>query len=197
MKLNQIKSLGDFMIYCKFPYWYQSKIKEMKLGDTLFMGQYREKIKKTDDHFFVAEAWVEKHRGYFCFYATWTLPTKEKRGFIMTSGKFKIKNSQILFVDEKECDSTKENVKLFSLVCRYLQCILKSFSIDEKQSYFKKGTSPLLMGIRVDQDWIGYQPSFKDGNVRQIFHLNYADCAPHQLNAIVSASMALGLIKDE
>ncbi|MEX0446546.1 hypothetical protein [Xenorhabdus sp. SGI246] len=197
MKIENIKTISDFMLYCKYPYWYQSKIKEMKLGDTLFMGQYREKIKKSHENYFVAEAWIEKHRGYFSFYATWTFPTKEKRCFIMTSGKFKIKNSQIFFFNEKESEIEKENVRLFSLVCRYLHCILKSFSSDDCQAYFKKGTTPLLMGVRVNQDWIGYKKSFIDSNVKKPCFLSYANNAPHQLHAIVSASMALGLIKDE
>lgn len=161
----------------------------MKVGDTLFFGQYREKIERKTDDYFVAEAWIEKHCGFYLFYATWTFPTKESRPFIMCSGKFKTKNSEIIFIDDN-----KESVKSFSLVCRYLHCILKSFSKKDCHKYFKKGTTPLLMGVRVNKDWIGYEKSLIDNDIKKCCYLNYSKCEPHQVKAIVAASMALGII---
>lgn len=196
MKLKKIKTIGDFMLYCKMPYWYQSKIKEMKVGDILFLGQYRQSI---DDaiglDYYLAEAWIEKYHGFYGFYATWTIPTKEQRAFIMTSGKFKIIKNEICFIEGHHSDYDKSGIKQFSLVCRYLNWILKSLSKDECQQYFKQGTKPLLMGVHVNKDWIGYQQSVFHHDIQQRGYLNYKNYAPTpQLKAIVNASMALGLI---
>lgn len=190
MKLNKVKTVGDFMMYCKYPYWYQSKIKDMKLGDTLFIGQYREAINNSNEDYFTAEAWIEKHRGFFTFHATWTFPTKENRAFIMAFGKFKIQKSEILFDSGSE-----EKIKSFSLVCRYLQRILKSLSMKERLTYFSQGTAPLLMGVLVDKNWIGYKPSFKDNDIKQPYHVDYSNNSPHQLKSLVSVAMALGAIE--
>lgn len=194
MKLNQIKTIGDFMLYCKMPYWYQAKIKEMKVGDTFFMGQYRQFIENCEDEY-VAEAWIEKHHGFFEFYGTWTFPSRS--GFIMTYGKFKIHKSEINFIEGNYEEYEKSGVRMFALICRYLHSILKTFSHDEKMFYIKKGTSPLLMGVRVDKKFIGYKRLYNQ-ETKKFYSLDCHRYAPMpQLQAIVSASIALGLINTE
>lgn len=146
MKLNQIKTLGDFMFYCKMPYYYQAKIKKMKVGDTFFMGQYREFIENNDDEY-VAEAWIEKHHGFFAFYGTWTFPSRS--GFIMTYGKFKIHKSEINFIEGNHEEYEKSGVRMFALVCRYLHAILKNAHMMKKCFTLKKAHHLYLWGLEL------------------------------------------------
>ena len=95
MKISEIKITYDLMKYCKRPLYFQSNLRNMKVGDTYLLGICRDVVvdNKTS---FVAEAWIEKYRGLYKFYGTWTIPTNPRRGFIMTNGSFKILKGGII-----------------------------------------------------------------------------------------------------
>lgn len=107
MKISSIKTVYDLMRYCRMSLCFQRSIRDMKVGDTFILGKYTQPASYDGDSFcvpprysacldgseacFVAEAWIEKERGAYYFYGTWTFPTKPRRSFIMTFGEFKIR----------------------------------------------------------------------------------------------------------
>lgn len=95
------------------------------------------------------EAWIEKERGFFSFYATWTFPTKTERGFIMTAGEFRVCKGGLIEFDKKDDD-----VKHFALVCRYLAQMLRKMSYEDEKVYFEKKSSPLFNGVWLNSDFI-------------------------------------------
>ncbi len=114
MKVSSIKTVYDFMRYCRMPLWFQRSIRDMKVGDTFILGKYTQPVSHDSDSFcvpprysacldgseacFVAEAWIEKERGVYSFYATWTFPTKPERAHVMTFGEFRIHKGGIIRV---------------------------------------------------------------------------------------------------
>lgn len=187
MKLNKIKTISDFLIYCRMPIYFKSQINKMNVGDIFFLGQYKEAIPNSDAHF-IAEAWIEKERGQYTFNATWTMSTKSRRPLIMTSGSFNIsKGGHIKFDDELE------EVKQFSLVCRYIGFYLRYYPI-EMQKYFDAHSKPLFIGVWLDKNYISKEPYF-DTSIQKYLYLDYQDYAPtHQLKAIIDVGMAMGAI---
>lgn len=176
MKMDSIRTVFDFMRYCKMPLWFQRPIKEMKVGDIFILGKYTHPMKYSRDAFyvaspndcevcFVAEAWIEKKRGEYAFYATWTFPTKSTRPHVMTYGTFNVgKKGAIAFTKKNDA------VRLFSLVCRYLAKLLNVMSMEDKKSYFSANSTPLFCGLWLDEDLIEKRERAKeiDGKIRPI-----------------------------
>lgn len=203
MNVNSIKTVYDFMAYCRMPLCFQRKIKDMKIGDTFILGKYAQRISgeesyglipvSHDEACYVAEAWIEKERGFYSFFGTWTFPTKPTRAFVMTSGKFKILKGGVIEFAESE------SVKSFALVCRYLVWLVKKMPKEEKQRYFSANSVPLFMGIWLDSDLVerktrAYPEEGKPKPVR----MDYSNFAPtHQLAAIVDAGLSVGAIQFE
>ncbi len=158
------------------PLWFQRSIRDMKVGDTFILGKYTQPVSHYSDLFcvppryslnggeacFVAEAWIEKERGVYSFYATWTFPTKPGR-----------KNN---------------SVRSFALVCRYLAFMLGSMSIEDKKVYFSGNSTPLFNGVWLDSDCIERRVRATqqiDGKIKRV-RINYKDYMPTpQLCAIV------------
>ncbi|MBC3997520.1 hypothetical protein H8R20_18200 [Morganella morganii] len=175
----------------------------MKIGDTFILGKYAQRISgeesyglipvSHDEACYVAEAWIEKERGFYSFFGTWTFPTKPTRAFVMTSGKFKILKGGVIEFAESE------SVKSFALVCRYLVWLVKKMPKEEKQRYFSANSVPLFMGIWLDSDLVerktrAYPEEGKPKPVR----MDYSNFAPtHQLAAIVDAGLSVGAIQFE
>ncbi|EEG9646617.1 hypothetical protein GNN13_23030, partial [Salmonella enterica] len=144
MKVSSIKTVYDFMRYCRMPLWFQRSIRDMKVGDTFILGKYTQPVSYDSDSFcvpprysacldgseacFVAEAWIEKERGIHSFYATWTFPTKPERAHVMTFGEFRISKGGII-----EFDNNDHAVRSFALVCRYLAHMLSCMSDEDKK----------------------------------------------------------------
>lgn len=196
MKLDSIEKIGDFMRYCKMPYYYQATIKSMLVGDTFYLGKKTTPIDDTNEDFgnYVCEAWIEKERGVFKFYATWTYPTKPSRPFIMAQADVKIdRNGDMHFIGENG------SLHPFATVCRYISHYLARMSKEDKQIYYKSGTSPLFSGVRIDKNGLGYKPRYTtdDGQLVRKW-MNYKNYLPsHQLEAIVTAGIYLGQIELE
>lgn len=203
MKVNSIKTVYDFMCFCRMPLWFQRSIRDMKVGDTFILGKYTQPVSHDGDTFyvpqpeddneacFVAEAWIEKERGVYSFHATWTFPTKPERPFIMTWGEFKIRNGGVIEFDEKTDD-----VRFFAKVCRYLVHMLDRMSYDDKKVYFEKKSVPLFNGVWLDSEFNERRQRAieMDGKIKLAW-VNYKNHMPtHQLSAIVEASFALGIL---
>lgn len=202
MKISSIKTVYDFMRYCRMPLYFQRSVRDMKVGDTFILGKYTQHLSGEENSVlmpvsdgepcYVAEAWIEKERGFYSFFGTWTFPTKPTRAFIMTSGKFKILKGGIIEFEKSEL------VKSFALVCRYLMWLVKKMPKEEKQRYFSANSVPLFMGIWLDSDLIerktrAYLAEGKPKPVR----MDYSEYAPtHQLAAIVDAAFSLGVIQE-
>lgn len=184
MKLNSVKTVYDLMTYCKMNKFFQRDIRDMKVGDTYFLGQYKESIPSNYTGEFIAEAWIEKERGIYKFYGTWTFTTKEERPHIMTFGEFKIiKGGVIEFADNMK------GVREFALVCRYLDLIRRKMSVEELQMYSSAGTRPLLCGVWLDENYLGRRRHF-DKEKQSMCWLSYKQYAPtQQLAAIVMAGI--------
>lgn len=183
MNVANIKTISDFLFYCRVPIFFKSFIRVMKNEDIFFLGQYKE-------HDFIAEAWIEKtHKDNYSFYATWTFPTKKNRPFIMTFGSFSLfKKGVIQFNDELNC------VKSFSLVCRYIRFITKKATAEDKQFYFRSGMNPFLIGTWLDKNAICRRPHYDVNNKSWVYY-NYENYLPtQQLHAIVMAGMSIGAI---
>lgn len=80
MKMSSIKTVYDFMRYCRMPLYFQRSIRDMKVGDTFILEKYTHPTADDSDAFhvpqrvsddgkahFVAEAWIEKERGLALF----------------------------------------------------------------------------------------------------------------------------------
>lgn len=208
MKMSSIKTVYDFMRYCRMSLCFQRSIRDMKVGDTFILGKYTHPASDYSDSFhvpqrvsddgqahFVAEAWIEKERGFFSFYATWTFPTKTERDFIMTAGKFKVHKGGLIEFDKKD----DNDVRHFALVCRYLSHFLGCMSLEDKKVYFENQSFPLFNGVWLDSDYIERRQSAVevDGKIKPAW-VSYKHYLPtHQLSAIVEAASALGLLQIE
>lgn len=208
MKMNSIKTVYDFMRYCRMPLWFQRSIRDMKVGDTFILGKYTQPVSHDRDSFcvpphysacldgreacFVAEAWIEKERGVYSFYGTWTFPTKPERAHVMTFGKFRISKGGIIEFDDKG-----HAVRSFALVCRYLAHMLNCMSDEDKKVYFKNNSFPLFNGVWLDSDCNERRQRAVevDGKIKRVW-INYKDYMPtHQLSAIVEAAFAMGALQ--
>ncbi|MBW5840011.1 hypothetical protein [Yersinia enterocolitica] len=208
MKVSSIKTVYDFMRYCRMPLWFQRSIRDMKVGDTFIFGKYTHPVSHDSDSFcipprysacldgseacFVAEAWIEKERGIYSFYATWTFPTKPERAHVMTYGEFRIFKGGIIAFDDKD-----HAVRSFALVCRYLAHMLNCMSYEDKEIYFKNNSFPLFNGVWLDSDCNERRQRAieADGKIKRVW-INYKDHMPtHQLSAIVYAALAMGVFK--
>lgn len=203
MKASSIKTVYDFMRYCRMPLYFQRSVRDMKVGDTFILGKYTQLITGEENSVlmpvsdsepcYVAEAWIEKERGFYSFFSTWTFPTKPARAFVMTSGKFKILKVGVIEFAEAE------SVKSFALVCRYLAWLVKKMPKEEKQRYFSANSAPLFMGIWLDSDLVErktrvYLAKGKPKPVR----MDYSNYVPtHQLAAIIDAGLNVGAIQFE
>lgn len=190
MNIRSVKTVYDLMHYCHMPVWCQREIRDMKVGDTYFLGQYKH-VADNDDGDpteFVGEAWIEKERGNYHFYATWTLPLKPNRSLIMTSGTFKILKGGVIDFGENA-----QAVRSFALVSRYLNRIIMNMTPAECDNYYSSGTKPLFRGVCVDKDFISRKVRFiKDGESLKRVKVDYSNFIPtHQLQAIVTAGIAL------
>lgn len=191
MKLEHIKDVYDLMRYCHMPVWCQREVRDMKVGDTYFLGKYKEVLfseELNDDVDFVGEAWIEKERGVYNYYATWTIPMKPSRSFVMTHGQFKIgKGGVVSFVKDSS------PFRSFALVSRYLNRLVMKMSQEQRSEFYKSGSKPLLRGVCIDKDSISRSPHYiKEGeSIRRVW-LNYSNQLPtHPLMAIVTSAVAL------
>lgn len=202
MKASSIKTVYDFMRYCRMPLYFQRSVRDMKVGDTFILGKYTQLITGEENSVlmpvsdsepcYVAEAWIEKERGFYSFFGTWTFPTKPTRAFVMTSGKFKILKGGVIEFAEAE------SVKSFALVCRYLAWLVKKMPKEEKQRYFSANSVPLFMGIWLDSDLVEIKTRvyLEEGKPKPV-RIDYSNYTPtHQLAAIVDAGLAVGAIQD-
>ncbi|EIC0238001.1 TPA: hypothetical protein ACPT1G_004328 [Escherichia coli] len=217
MKVSSIKTVYDFMRYCRMPLWFQRSIRDMKVGDTFILGKYTQPVSHDCDSFcvpprysarldgseacFVAEAWIEKERGIYSFYATWTFPTKPERAHVMTFGEFRIRKGGIIEFDSKNVEPDDKNhaVKNFALVSRYLSHMLNCMSDEDKKVYFKNNSFPLFNGVWLDSDFNERRQRAVevDGKIKLVW-INYKDYMPtHQLSAIVEAAFATGALQLE
>lgn len=206
MKISSIKTVYDLMRYCHMPLYFQRSIRDMKVGDTFIIGKYTQPASYYSDSFyvpqrndgevhFVVEAWIEKERGFFSFYATWTFPTKNERGFTMTAGKFRVRKGGLIEFDKKYDD----DVKNFALICRYLAQMLRKMSYEDERIYFEKQSFPLFNGVWLNSDFIERRQRLinVDGKIKPVW-ISYENHLPtHQLSAIVNAAFALGLLQIE
>lgn len=207
MKMSSIKTVYDLMRYCRMSLCFQRSIREMKVGDVFILGKYTQPFSYERDKFYipeppsdndevfaVAEAWIEKERGAYYFYGTWTFPTKPRRSFIMTFGEFKIRKGGVIeFVDKDD------SVKSFALVCRYLAYLLKKMPLKEKEVYFKNKSHPLFNGIWLDSDYNERKVRAieVEGKIKPLW-VNYKDYMPtHQISAIIDAGFATGALQLE
>lgn len=218
MKQANIKTVYDLMRYCRMPLWFQRSIRDMKVGDTFILGKYTQPVSHSSDLFyvpprhsacldgseacFVAEAWIEKERGVYSFYATWTFPTKPERAFIMTFGEFRILKGGIIEFEDKNVALNDKNhaVRSFALVCRYIDYMLNCMSGEDKNVYFSNNSFPLFNGVWLDSDCIERRKRAiqqVDGRIKSVW-INYKDYMPtHQLSAIVEAAFATGTLQLE
>jgi hypothetical protein len=218
MKVSSIKTVYDLMHYCRMPLWFQRSIRDMKVGDTFILGKYTQPISHNSESFyiplrysacqdggeacFVAEAWIEKERGVYSFYATWTFPTKSERAYVMTFGEFRIRKGGIIEFDNKKVEPDDKNhaVRSFARVCRYLAHMLTCMSDEDKKVYFSNNSSPLFNGVWLDSDCIERRERAiqeVDGRIKRV-RINYKDYMPtHQLSAVVDAAFATGVLELE
>lgn len=193
MKLSSVETVYDFMRYCRMPLYCQREIRDMKVGDIYYLGQYKEKIPEEDDEYLVAEAWIEKERGIYKFYGTWTFPTKPSRPLIMTWGDFKILNAGII----RFCKDG-QGVQQFALVSRYLDSLVMKMSREEQLRYLSAGSKPLFRGVWMNKDYIDRKEHVKyEGKSLRRYRVDYSKHAPtHQLQAIITAGIALNQINE-
>ena len=191
MKLDAVKTVRDLMRYCHMPVWCQREVRDMRVGDIYFLGKYKEVMfsgELNEDVDFVGEAWIEKERGIYKYHATWTIPVKPSRAFVMTSGQFKLLKGGVV-----DFNGDFSSFRSFALVARYLYRLVMKMSNEERHEFYKVGSRPLFRGICIDKESISRRPHYiKDGEVLRRVWLNYSNQLPmHPLQAIVTAAIAL------
>lgn len=194
MKLCEIKTAYDFMRYCRMPLCFQRNIRDMKVGDTFILGQCKKRICDNREGKYLAEAYIEKERGVYKFYGTWTFITKPSRALIMASGDFKILKGGVVKFDEDT-----ESVKSFALICRYIALMLKCMSHDEVMHYLSAGCSPLFNEAWLDSNLIERRERARldEGKVH-FYNVSYKNNAPtNQMKAIVDVAIALDLLGED
>lgn len=194
MKFDSIITVGHFMRYCRMPYWFQPKIKTMRICDVFYIGKVTHPFTEDgeSDGDFVCEAWIEKERGVYHFFATWTMPTKHTRPFIMASCKVNIDKK-----GKMDLIGKKDSLLPFVKVSRYLDFFLRHMSMEEKNVFYKAGAKPLFCGVCIDKNNIGRDIRYvKQGEkvVRQ--RIDFSNHLPtHQMEAIVTAALHLKQIE--
>lgn len=194
MKYSAIKTVYDFMRYCHMPLWCQREIRDMKVGDTYFFGQYKENLPDEEGGFFIAEAWIEKERGVYQFYGTWTFPTKPSRALIMTYGDFKIGKGGVI-----QFSNDGEGIQSFALVSRYLDQLVRKMTTDDRHRYFSAGSKPLYRGVWVDKNYIDRKEHgrYECGSLQR-YRVDYSNHAPtQQLAAVIIAGLALNQLSPD
>ncbi len=191
MKLESVITVYDLMRYCHMPVWCQREVRDMKVGDTYLLGRYRKSYFSDDlneDVEFVGDCWIEKERGLYSFHATWTIPAKPSRAFVMTHGTFKITKGGII-----EFGDDRNAFRPFALVSRYLNRLVMKLTSEERQVYYSAGSKPLLRGVCLDKNSISKKPHYtRDGDSVKRTWLDYSNYLPnHPLEAIVTAGIAL------
>jgi len=192
MKAGNIKTLSEFLRYCKMPIYFKAEIKKMRMGDTFFMGKIPSKYFCING---VCEAWIKKSRGKFTFYSTFTFLTKKNRPLIINHGDFTLKKGDLIIFSEDNCDV--RNINLFGLVCRYLSFFYRNLSTDEWDDLYRKGATPLFYGVLLDSKFITRTGRlFKVNGKHERLRVNCEDYQPeHQLMAIVEAGIKTGNIR--
>lgn len=191
MKIESLRTVYDLMHYCHMPVWCQREVRDMKVGDTYLLGRHRESYFSDDlneDVEFVGDCWIEKERGFYRFNATWTIPAKPSRAFVMTSGNFKILKGGIV-----QFGNDLAAFRSFALVSRYLNRMLMKMTKEERHVYYSAGAKPLLRGVCIDKDSICKKPRYiRNGESLRRTWVNYSNYLPnHPLEAIITAALAL------
>ena len=120
----------------------------MKVGDIFLLGICRERDGDNKSSF-VAEAWIEKYRGLYKFYGTWTIPINPRCGFIMTNGSFKIlKGGIIQFIHNAS------SIQEFALICRRLKWLETKLSCDTIKLYQSRSLMPFASGLWLNSEYI-------------------------------------------
>ncbi|HEN3303473.1 TPA: hypothetical protein U5D50_004263 [Yersinia enterocolitica] len=162
----------------------------MSVGDTFYLGKIVENVK--DDFNAVCEAWIERERCVYKFYATWTFPTKENRSLIITYGDFKLQKGGNI-----EFSNDMKGVKEFALVSRYLDFFIRKLSPDDIRHYRKNGIPPLFSGLWIGKNFVSKKRCVVMINgkhaVRFVRCENYMPT--NQMEAIVSIGIATNQIK--
>jgi len=189
MIAEKIKTLSDFLSYCKMPIYFKADIKKMGVGDIFFMAKIPTKVDGING---VCEAWIEKSRGKYTFFSTFTLLTKRNTRLIVTQGDFSLKNGGLIsFADE---EGIVDKIKQFSLVCRYLILFYKNLSYKEQMMFINRGIKPLFFGVTLNSDFVTKTKQVVMCNGKPTLKfVNCDDFHPEQqLMAIVEAGLETG-----
>lgn len=191
MKLESVITVYDLMRYCHMPVWCQREVRDMKVGDIYLLGRYRKSYfseELNEDVEFVGDCWIEKERSLYSFHATWAIPAKPSRAFVMTHGTFKITKGGII-----EFGDDRNAFRHFALVSRYLNRLVMKLTSEDRQVYYSAGSKPLLRGVCLDKNSISKKPHYtRDGDSVRRTWLDYSNYLPnHPLEAIVTAGIAL------
>ncbi len=188
MRASDIKNVYDLMDYCKKPLYFQRPIRDMNVGDIFLLGICNN-IAGDDKRVFIAEAWIEKHRGIHRFFGTWTIPIKQNRSkFVMTSGELKILKDGTIQLDKTDA------IYSFALVCRYMNWLAKKLTTNAIEQYHSRSLMPFFSGLWLNSKYISKKPFINTEEFKWEY-LDFREYAPtQQLKAIVRAGRELNLI---
>lgn len=189
-RTRPIETLSDFLSYCKMPVFFKAEIKKMKVGDTFILGKHAEKVTENTDG--ICEAWIERVKGSYEYYSTFTVPSKPERPLIINNGSFKLSSKDSIHFIEPE----SRRVRNFAIVCRYLTHLLKKMNKEERYVFHRNGIKPLFYGVWLDSDYVTRKFTAVRENDKLI--RRFTNCKKYQpvkqIEAIINIALATNQI---
>ena len=187
----------DFLRRCHLPPYFRARIREMRVGDTFFMGSIRHDHELEHGGYEgVAEVYVRKERGRYQLYATWTLLTKPTRAHCFVNVAFKLKKGgDFIF----EAVNAEQQLRQICLVSRYIQRLVNNVISEEEKAWFhRRNVQPFFVGVNIDKERTLTRPNLihdEKGNLKRVFYVLPESMMPKpMMECIVDVGIALGHI---
>lgn len=185
------------------PLYFRARIREMRVGDTFFMGsirhQYNADKTSIKGHEGVAEITVSKGRyGLYNLFSVWTILSKPERAMSFSHVSFKIEKGGIFAFTNESAEYIEGNIKQISLTSRFIQRLMKSASNSENNAFYDKGLPPFLCGVTIDKNGLtteSYWPREETDLRRGVRYQFNEDLMPrNMMECIVNLGIAGGII---
>ncbi|GEM77646.1 hypothetical protein [Vibrio sagamiensis] len=152
----------EFLQRCHLPLYFRARIRELRLGDTFFMGSIRKKYDAEDiesDGIVLegfSEVYVRKERGGYKLFATWAMIESSSTPYSAFSVEFKLERGNFIFKGRQ----LEAQLKGICLVSRLIQRLIKGADNVKLEDFTHLNTDPFFMGVRVDKNRVFF---FDDG----------------------------------
>ena len=156
----------DVMQRMHLPLYFRARIREMRVGDTFYMGSIRHQYDADEcgmeGYEGVAEITVTKGRyGLYNIFSIWTILSKPERAMSLSQVSFKVEKGGIFVFTNESAEYIEANLKQISLTSRFMQRLMKNASDSENDAYYDLGMPPFLCGVTIDTNGRTTKPYFQ------------------------------------